>query len=81
MADGFQRAINAASESRRTISGRPYKPWRVFGAGEHYEDRRSQPAAYALVAAVTADGATATVWHWEEGRWVKYEVIDPDAED
>ena len=56
---------------------KPSKPWRVHGRGGISTDYRGQRAAYDAVAAVTKAGARATVWHWEEGRWVKYEVIEP----
>jgi hypothetical protein len=56
---------------------KPSKPWRVYGARGISEDYRSQRAAYEAVATLTKLSVRATVWHWEEGRWVKYEVIEP----
>jgi hypothetical protein len=78
MGDGLQRAANAASESRRKGTGTPGKPWRVYSANNLSEDYRGQKAAYEAVRGLTGFGHTATVWHWEDGGWVKYEVIDPE---
>lgn len=57
---------------------KPSKPWRVYGTGFARADYRGQSAAYGAVASITAAGAKATVWHWEDGRWQKYEVIEPE---
>jgi hypothetical protein len=80
MGEGLQRAANAASESRRRTTGKPAKPWRVYGARGLSTDYRSQRSAYEAVSSLTKAGTRATVYHWEEGRWVRYEVIEPDAE-
>jgi hypothetical protein len=77
MGHGLQRAANAASESRRRGTGKPAKPWRVYGEGDASKDCRSQTAAYEVVRQLADRGNTATVWQWDRGQWVLYEVIDP----
>jgi len=61
-------------------STRISKPWRlvygVRGASSTTEHFRSQRATYDRVITVTRSGFKATVYHWEDGRWVKYEIID-----
>ena len=52
------------------------KPWRVFGPGEHYEDRPSENKAYELVRELFAAGETVTVYQWEYGRWFLYEHFE-----
>jgi hypothetical protein len=59
-----------------TITRKPAKPWRVYGR-RLSTDYRSQRAAYDSVKTLTQGGVTATVYHWEDGRWVRYEVIEP----
>lgn len=75
----LQRAANAAAESARRTTGKPAKPWRVYGGASltFSEDYRSQIAAYEAVQELTGPGHAATVYHWEDGRWVLYEVIEP----
>ena len=55
---------------------KPSKPWRVYGARGLSTDYRGQRGAYDAVSSLTKAGTRATVYHWEEGRWVKYEVIE-----
>lgn len=57
----------------------PSKPWRVYGAHGLSTDYRSQRAAYEAVKSIVKGGTKATVYHWEGGRWVKYEVIEPET--
>jgi hypothetical protein len=59
-----------------TTTRKPSKPWRVYGT-RLSTDHRSQRAAYDAVATLTRLGVQATVYHFEDGRWVKYEVIEP----
>jgi hypothetical protein len=56
---------------------KPSKPWRVHGRGGASTDYRGQRAAYEAVASVTAAGAKVTVYHWEDGRWRRYDEIEP----
>ena len=67
------REAPAAAKAARP----PSKPWRVYGARGISTDFRGQRAAYDAVNTITKAGNKATVYHWEDGRWVKYEVIDP----
>lgn len=60
-----------------TTTRAPSKPWRVYGPRGISTDCRGQRAAYEAVKSITGAGNKATVYHWEHGRWVKYEVIDP----
>ena len=53
------------------------EPWRVFGPGEHCEDRPSEDKAYERVRALLADGEAVTVYQWEHGRWVLFEHLEP----
>jgi hypothetical protein len=54
----------------------PSKPWRVIGNGTT-SSHRGQCGAYDFVNSLTAAGHGVLVEHWEDGRWVKYEVLDP----
>jgi hypothetical protein len=76
MAEGLQRALNAASETRRRTAGKPAKPWRVYG-DRLSNDYRSQSAAYEEAGRLSRCGVIATVYHWENGSWQRYEVIEP----
>jgi hypothetical protein len=56
------------------------KPWRVFGPGEHWEDRPSENKAYELVRSLLpglGEGETVTVYVYEHGHWVLFEIL-PD---
>ena len=53
----------------------PAKPWRVYGARGMGTDYRSQRSAYEAVKVIVGLGVTAKVYHWEEGRWIRYEEI------
>lgn len=77
MAEGLQRAANAASESRRTTTGKPAKPWRVYGSNLP-EDYRSEKGAYEAAAELVRWGHAATVWHWADGAWQLYERVEPN---
>jgi hypothetical protein len=79
MGYGLQRAANAASESRRRTTGKPGKPWRVYGVNNLSEDYRSEKGAYEAVRELSGFGHPATVWHWEEGGWRLYDQVDPPA--
>lgn len=57
---------------------KPSKPWRVHGARGISFDYRGQRAAYDAVNTIVRGGVKATVWHWEDDRWRKYEVIEPE---
>ena len=57
----------------------PAKKWRVYGARGLSEDYRSQRAAYDAVNTINRLGSKATVYHWENGRWVLYERLGPDG--
>ena len=52
------------------------KPWRVSVRGLS-DDFGSQRAAYERVQVITKTGRRVVVHHWENGGWVKYEVIEP----
>ena len=80
MGEGLQRAFNAAGETRRRTTGKPSKPWRVYGARGLSTDYGSQRGAYEAVSSLTKGGTRATVYQWIDGVWVLYEVIEPDAE-
>lgn len=56
---------------------KPAKPWRVYGARGMSTDYRGQRGAYDAVGVITRGGNTAKVYHWEDGRWARYEVIEP----
>ena len=56
------------------------KPWRVYGPGEHFEDRPSENKAYELVRSLTAAGETVSVYQWESGRWYLWEHLEPAEE-
>ena len=61
---------------------RPAKPWRVDSPFDRHQDGRAfrgQSAAYDAVAEMTRAGRRATVFHWEDGSWRLYEVIEAPA--
>ena len=59
---------------------KPAKPWRVYGPGSFSTDHRSQRAAYERVNGVTRKlGSKAKVYHWDEGSWRLYEVVEAPA--
>ncbi len=58
----------------------PAKKWRVYGARGLSEDFRSQRAAYEHVRSTVARGATAKVYHWEDGSWRLYERVQPTTD-
>jgi hypothetical protein len=55
----------------------PARKWRVYGARGISEDYRSQRAAYDAVKVIVTAGTRARVYHWEDGRWVRYEDVEP----
>lgn len=57
----------------------PTRKWRVRPRGGENIAYRSERAAYDAIPAISADGKTAIVEHWENGRWVLYERLDPDG--
>ena len=61
-------------------TSKPAKPWRVYGVRGMSTDHRSQPAAYRDVKTITGFGHKAKVYHWEDGSWRLYEVIEAPAE-
>jgi hypothetical protein len=71
MGDGLKRARDATRQ--------PSKPWRVRGPNLP-EDFRSQKAAYEAVQELNGWGHVATVYHFEDGRWVLYERVEPSGE-
>lgn len=80
-----QAARRLAHATRRLADMPPppnkRKPWRVFGPGEHYEDRVSENKAYELVRSLLVDlpvGETVTVYVYEHGRWVLFEILPED---
>ena len=60
---------------------KPAKPWRVDGPADHGngEQFRGQAAAYDAVAELAGFGHKATVYHWADGSWRLYEVIEAPA--
>jgi hypothetical protein len=57
----------------------PAKKWRIRPYGGVNVSYRSEQAAYDAIPAITADGKTAVVEHWENSRWRCYERISPDG--
>lgn len=62
-------------------SVKPYKPWRITNsASGEVQERRGEMPAYACVGGIVANGGAAKIEHWEDGRWVLFEIICPDCD-
>lgn len=59
----------------------PSKRWRVYGARGLSTDHRSERAVYEAAETIVNSGTKATIRHWEDGRWVLYEVLEPSAKE
>ena len=59
----------------------PVKKWRVMPADGDYVSYTSEQKAFGAAQAINDDGygKTAIVEHWEKGRWVLWERLDPDG--
>ena len=72
-------AASAAGSPSVFEPRKPAKPWRVETAGADPVRVTSEQRAYAAAKPLTEAGATATIRHWEKGRWVKFEVLSPET--
>jgi len=61
-------------------SREPARKWRVrdrdAGKSQTYG---SESRAYDAVNAIAAEGHSAMVTHWEDGRWRLFEMVKPDV--
>jgi hypothetical protein len=51
--------------------------WRVYGPVDDFQDWPSENKAYEFVRLLTGLGTTASVYVWENGRWVHFEDVLP----
>jgi hypothetical protein len=68
----------AQAEAKRVRP--PSKPWRVSLTGSGHQDFRSRTGAYEAVQVLLRSKlGRVVVEHFEDGRWQRYEVLDPET--
>lgn len=80
-ADAYRRAYPDFGRTQTVTPTErpPSKRWRVRLSGGGYQDFRSERAAYEAAQVIVGSGFKTTIRHWEDGRWIRFDELEPDA--